>query len=63
MPKYSYRCSECGNEFETTQSINDEPLKECPKCKKALIKLIGKNIGVTFKGTGFYVNDSKKKGS
>lgn len=33
MPTYCYECKLCG-EFEAQQSIKDDPLSECPKCKE-----------------------------
>jgi len=57
MPTYTYRCNACSDEFDVTQSINDQALTECPKCKGALTKVFGK-VGVSFKGTGFYKTDS-----
>jgi putative FmdB family regulatory protein len=32
MPTYQYICDNCKDEFETYQSINDEPLLRCEKC-------------------------------
>lgn len=62
MPTYEYACPKCGHEFELFQSMRDEPLKKCPKCKKAGVKrLIGGGAGLIFKGTGFYITDYKKK--
>lgn len=62
MPTYEYVCPKCGHEFEQFQSMRDEPLKKCPKCKKAGVKrLIGGGAGLIFKGTGFYITDYKKK--
>jgi len=44
--------------------MRDEPLKKCPKCKKAGVKrLIGGGAGLIFKGTGFYITDYKKSSS
>ena len=61
MPTYEYVCSKCGHEFEQFQSMNDQPLKRCPKCKKlGLKRLIGRGGGIIFKGTGFYQTDYKK---
>ena len=39
MPTYSYRCTECGNEFDVRQSFSDEPLKVCEACGGSLRKL------------------------
>lgn len=62
MPTYEYACQKCGYEFEQFQSMRDEPLKKCPKCKKAGLKrLVGGGAGLIFKGTGFYVTDYKNK--
>ncbi len=33
MPTYAYGCRVCSNEFEIEQSIKDEPMAECPKCR------------------------------
>jgi predicted nucleic acid-binding Zn ribbon protein len=42
--------------------MRDEPLKKCPKCKKAALKrLVGGGAGLIFKGTGFYITDYKNK--
>jgi len=61
MPTYEYECPKCGNHFEQFQSMKDEPLKRCPKCKKlGLKRLIGSGAGLIFKGTGFYITDYKK---
>lgn len=63
MPTYEYACPKCGYTFEQFQSMKDEPLKKCPKCKKTGIKrLIGGGAGLIFKGSGFYITDYKKKG-
>jgi putative FmdB family regulatory protein len=62
MPTYEYACPKCGHEFEQFQSMRDEPLKKCPKCKKTGVKrLVGGGAGLIFKGSGFYITDYKKK--
>jgi putative FmdB family regulatory protein len=62
MPTYEYACPKCGHAFELQQSMRDEPLKKCPKCKKTGVKrLIGGGAGLIFKGTGFYITDYKNK--
>lgn len=64
MPTYEYACPKCGHQFEQFQSMSDEPLKKCPKCKKAGLKrLVGGGAGLIFKGSGFYITDYKNKGS
>jgi len=58
MPTYSYLCKSCGESFEIQQSFSDEALKVCPKCQGELRKQFG-NLGVSFKGSGFYRTDSQ----
>ena len=61
MPTYEYACDSCGHQFETFQSMKDDPLRVCPKCEQSTLRrLIFGGTGVIFKGSGFYVNDSKK---
>ena len=59
MPTYSYACTECDNRFDVVQAFSDDALTECPKCDGRLRKLFGK-VGVVFKGSGFYRNDSRE---
>ena len=64
MPTYDYQCQSCGHEWELFQSMNDSPVKSCPKCKKRKAKrLMGLGAGLIFKGTGFYETDYKRAGS
>lgn len=64
MPTYDYECKACGHSFDVFQSMSDEPLTLCPECgKKQLRRLIGGGVGIIFKGSGFYVTDSKSKSS
>ena len=61
MPTYQYRCTE-DHESEVVQSFTDEPLTACPTCGAAVRKVYG-SVGVVFKGSGFYRNDSRDKKS
>jgi len=58
MPTYDYECSN-GHQFEYLQSITAEPLAECITCGAPVRRLIGGGTGIIFKGSGFYVTDSK----
>lgn len=58
VPTYSYACTECDNRFDEVQAFSDDALTVCPKCNGRLRKLFGK-VGVVFKGSGFYRNDSR----
>jgi putative FmdB family regulatory protein len=62
MPTYEYRCKDCGEHLEVVQAFTDDALTECPACKGQLRKVFG-NIGITFKGSGFYKTDSRSKKS
>lgn len=61
MPRYDYRCSDCGHEFEVKQSFSDEPVAACPLCGVDSRRVIH-SVPVVFKGSGFYVNDYGKGG-
>ena len=58
MPTYQYACTECGSALEAQQSFTDEPLSICPQCGGRLRKVFSA-VGVVFKGSGFYRNDSR----
>ena len=58
MPTYEYRCKECGEHLEVVQSFKDDALTTCPACGGPLRKVFG-SIGIAFKGSGFYKNDSR----
>src|SRR5689334_14343396 len=62
MPTYEYACKDCGEHLEVVQSFSDDPLTECPNCKGPLRKVFG-SVGISFKGSGFYKNDSRKSSS
>lgn len=59
MPTYEYACADCGHDLEAVQSFSDDPLTVCPECGGTLRKVFG-NVGVVFKGSGFYRTDSRK---
>ena len=60
MPIYEYRCENCGK-FEKMQKFSEPALVVCPECAGQVQRIISKNVGVVFKGSGFYKNDSKVK--
>jgi putative FmdB family regulatory protein len=60
MPTYEYECKKCGNTFDLFQSMADEPVKICPTCGGDVRRLINGGTGIIFKGSGFYINDSRK---
>jgi putative FmdB family regulatory protein len=58
MPTYEYACKSCGDRLEVQQRFTDDPLTECPTCEGPLRKVFG-NVGIAFKGSGFYKTDSR----
>ncbi len=63
MPTYEYVCKSCGKNFDVFQNMSDEPVKTCPICGEGVKRKINGGMGVIFKGSGFYKNDSRKAGS
>ena len=57
MPTYEYECTKCSHQFEKFQSMKDEPLKRCPRCRCKVKRLMGTGAGIIFKGSGFYQTD------
>ena len=60
MPIYEYECNACGERFEKMQPITAQPLTECLNCGKGPIRRVFHPVGVIFKGSGWYINDSRK---
>jgi putative FmdB family regulatory protein len=60
MPTYQYACTACDHAFEAFQTFSENPLTECPVCKGEIRKVYS-NVGVVFKGSGFYKTDSATK--
>ena len=59
MPVYAYECRDCGVRFERRQGFDDPPITVCPECEGEVHRLI-QPAGIIFKGSGFYINDSRK---
>ncbi len=59
MPVYTYRCENCGVQFDREQSFSDAPLKICPECRKKSLKKVISPVGIIFKGSGFYSTDHR----
>ncbi|MEV8046345.1 FmdB family zinc ribbon protein [Streptomyces griseoluteus] len=58
MPTYQYQCKDCGEGLEAVQKFTDDALTECPSCGGPLKKVFSA-VGIVFKGSGFYRNDSR----
>ena len=59
MPVYQYACPDCGHRFELKQTYNDDPVRKCPHCKKVHVYRVVGQVAVSFKGSGWYITDSK----
>lgn len=61
MPIYEYECLTCGTTFEKRQSFHEAPIADCPNGHPETRRLLS-TPAIVFKGSGFYVNDSRKDG-
>jgi putative FmdB family regulatory protein len=59
MPTYEYECQSCHRRVEAVQRFTDPALTLCAHCGGELRKVFSA-VGVVFKGSGFYKNDSRK---
>ena len=59
MPIYEYECNICHFHFDKRQSFNEESLAACPNCQGKTHRVL-QPTPVIFKGSGFYVTDSRK---
>jgi len=59
MPIYTYRCKNCGVQFEKQQKFDDQPLAWCPECSKKTLYKVFQPVGIVFKGSGFYATDHR----
>lgn len=61
MPTYEYECRKCGKSHEIFHGITEPPRHRCPSCGGRMTRVISGGTGVIFKGSGWYVTDSRKK--
>lgn len=59
MPVYTYHCDACDHQFDQFQSIEEKPLKVCPKCGEQSLFKVYRPAGIVFKGSGYYVTDNR----
>src|SRR5438270_14088691 len=62
VPTYTYTCTACNDVIEKRQSFSDAPLTTCEQCGGTLRKVIHP-VGIVFKGSGWYINDSRSSTS
>lgn len=59
MPIYEFICGDCGHEFEKIMSFSaSTPV--CARCGAANVTRQMGRPAIHFKGSGWYINDSKK---
>lgn len=59
MPTYQYACRSCDHRFEAVQGFHEQALQVCPECEAEDVRKLFGNVGVVFKGPGFYRTDSR----
>lgn len=62
MPIYEYECGLCHFHFERRQRFDEEPVALCSKCQGKARRVLH-SVPVIFKGSGFYITDSRKSGA
>jgi len=62
VPTYEYACKRCGERFDVVQSFSEKTLAKHPGCGGNVQKVFHP-AGIIFKGSGFYVTDSKSSRS
>jgi putative FmdB family regulatory protein len=63
MPTYVYHCDNCGYGFEQLQKFSDAPIEICPVCQTRRVRKVLQPAGIQFKGSGWYVTDSRSNGA
>jgi putative FmdB family regulatory protein len=61
MPTYEYECTSCKHCWEIDQSIKDNPISECPKCKKETAKRLIGSTSFILSGQGWAKDNYTKK--
>jgi putative FmdB family regulatory protein len=59
MPIYTYRCENCGVQFERQQKFTEPALTVCPECSQKTLRKVYTPVGIVFKGSGFYATDHR----
>ena len=59
MPVYTYRCDNCGVQFDQKEGFNDPTMAVCPECEEENLHRVYRPVGIVFKGSGFYATDNR----
>jgi putative FmdB family regulatory protein len=62
VPTYDYKCTSCENQYEKREGFDAPPRQACPRCG-AVAKRVLHPPPIVFKGSGFYITDSRKGSS
>ena len=62
MPIYEYACEKCSNRYEKREGFDAPARQRCPKCRGTALRVLHAPP-IVFKGSGFYVTDSRKSES
>lgn len=54
MPIYEYDCFNCNRTLEAIQKIDEQPLKNCPRCGEKGLKKKASLNSFQLKGSGWY---------
>ena len=60
MPIYEFYCDSCGHEFEKIVSFSATQVPDCPSCAASTVSRRVSRPAIHFKGSGWYITDSKK---
>jgi putative FmdB family regulatory protein len=61
VPLYDYQCKQCQTVTEVRHGFKDVHAEACPQCGGPLSRVFNP-AGIVFKGSGFYITDSRKGG-
>ena len=53
MPVYTYRCQNCGVQFDESQKFVDPPMVKCPECGKKTLRKVFNQLGSCSKAPVF----------
>jgi len=60
MPIYEFACNDCGTKFEKRVSFSATDAPPCDSCESENVQRLLSAPAIHFKGSGWYINDSKK---
>lgn len=61
LPTYEYHCPKCKATYELRQGFDAETTQKCEECGKGIAKRVLHAPPVVFKGSGWYITDSKSR--